>query len=301
MIDRIIVTNPKDETLILSLRNPDDAGLYVQEIDGLGPSKANINTSELATVDGSLYSSSRMTERNIVLTLGMLESPTIEAARLRTYKYFPIKKQVRLLFETDARFAEVVGYVESNEPVIFSNRQTTQISILCPDPAFYEAGESQTVFSGIRPMFEFPFSNESLEEDLIEFGQILLDTRAILTYNGDIDTGVIITINATGAANDINIFNTMTYEKMIIDTNRIVALTGQGFGQGDAIIISTIRGNRYARLLREGVYTNIISALDKNSDWFQISSGDNLFAFTAAGGESSLMINFVYRNAYGGI
>ena len=302
MIKQITITNPKNESLVLTLREPEKAGLYIENIEGLGPPKANINSTELATIDGALFSSSRMTERNIVMTLGMLFSPTIEEARLRTYKYFPIKKPIHLLFETDRRYSEIIGYVESNEPTIFSQQQTTQISIVCPDPFFYEAGGDQTVFSGIKPIFEFPFENDPPSEKILEFGEILLDTRAILTYNGDVDTGVVIDIHALGPANNIVIHNTMTYEKLEIDTARITALTGQPFGAGDTIIISTIRGNRYAQLLRDGLYTNIISALDKNSDWFQISNGDNLFAFTTdEEEETNLMITFSYRNAYGGI
>ena len=301
MIEKITVTNPKNESLVLTLRNPDEAGLYVQNIDGLGPPKANVNSTELATIDGALFQSSRITQRNIVITLGMLFSPSIEEARLRTYKYFPIKKEIKLRIKTDNRDAECIGYVESNEPVIFSSQQTTQISILCPDPFFYEIGDEETVFSGIQPRFEFPFSNESLTENLIEFGDIRLDTRAILQYVGDVDTGVLITIHALGPAGNVIIYNTNTYERLMINVNRIVSLTGQAFGESDTIIINTNRGNRYARLLREGFYTNIISAIDRNADWFQLSNGDNIFTFTAAGGENDLIVTFLYRNAYGGI
>lgn len=301
MIKSVTIINPKNESLTLALDRPEASGLYIQNIDGLGPPKAQINTTELATIDGSLFSSSRISERNIVLTLGMLYSPTIEAARLRTYKYFPIKKQIKLLIETDTRKAEAVGVVESNEPVIFSNQETTQISIICSDPFFYEGTTDETVFSGVQPMFEFPFSNESLTENLIEFGVILLDTRAILTYNGDADTGILITIHALNNATNISLFNVNTHEFLKINTDRIMTLTGTPFGPGDDIIISTFRGNRFAILRRQGLDTNIISALDRNSDWFQISNGDNIFTFTATTGEKNLVLSFSYRNAYGGI
>lgn len=301
MIRSLTVINPKGESLKLELRKPETSGLIVQNIEGLGPSKATINATELATMDGVLVTSSKVDKRNIVLTLAMLESPSIEDARQRTYRYFPLKKKVTLRVETDNRIAEIAGYVESNEPVIFSERETTQISIVCPDPFFYESGDAVSVFSGVQPRFEFPFANNSLSEPLIEFGEILVDNRAILTYTGDADTGVVITIHALEAAENITLYNVDTREQFKIYTDKIFNLTEKAFGKGDDIIISTMPGNKYVRLLRDGIYTNIISAIDKYADWFQLSAGDNLFAFTADSGEESLLVTFSYRNAFSGI
>ena len=59
MIQSVTVTNPKGESLKLVLRAPESSGLIIQEISGLGPSKANINSTELATMDGSIFASAR--------------------------------------------------------------------------------------------------------------------------------------------------------------------------------------------------------------------------------------------------
>lgn len=123
MIKSLTVTNPKGETLKLELANPDPSGLIVQKIEGLGPPKANINTTELATLDGSLFASSRATNRNIVINLAFLFAPTIEDARQKTYKFFPIKKPIAIEIETDNRQATITGYVESNTPDIFSQAE----------------------------------------------------------------------------------------------------------------------------------------------------------------------------------
>ena len=124
MIKAITVTTPKGESLKLTLANPEESGLIVKSIEGLGPSKANINTTELATMDGSVYSSARTTERNIVLTLAMMFAPTIEDSRQKTYHFFPVKGKVKLVIETDNRQVQTEGYVESNEPDIFSIKST---------------------------------------------------------------------------------------------------------------------------------------------------------------------------------
>ena len=302
MIKSITVTNPKSESLVLDLFHPEKSGLIVTSISGLGPPKATINNTDLATADGALYSSARASTRNIVFNLRFMYAPTIEDARQKTYKYFPLKKKIKIRVETDNRTLETEGYVESNQPDIFSKEESTQISILCLDPFFYDPMPSLAQFATITPAFEFPFSNESLTEDLIEFGTINLDTRSTLEYEGDVDTGILITIHALGeVSGKITIYNVETLEQIVIDLSRVKTLIKRDFGDGDDIIISTISGDKYVQILHDGKYTNGISAIEKNADWFQISVGRNIFNFTATSGVDNLAMTFSYRNAYGGI
>lgn len=304
MINMITVTNHVGESVKLELRYPEKSGLLVQDISGLGPSKANINSTELATTDGSLYNSARLNSRNIVFTLKLLASPTVEDSRQKSYKYFPIKKRVHLKIETDNRTCETYGYVESNEPIIFSNQQTTQISIICPDPFLYSTGDDGdtiTVLSGIDSAFIFPFSNESLSDDIISFGEIITSHEQILQYKGDADVGVVITIRALGPATNITIYNDETNESMKINTDRLSALTGFGIINGDEITISTLKGNKFIMLLRDGIYTNILNCLDKDADWFQIVKGDNIFAYVAETGGTNLHVSIQNQTVYEGV
>lgn len=300
MIKSLTVTNYIGESIYIELGNPDPTGLIVANIDGLGPAEASINTTELATGDGGVFSSSRLGTRNIVISFIFQESPTIEEVRQKTYKYFPIKRKVTVRVETDTRTVETDGYVESNSPVIFSEQEYTQISIVCPNPYFYDVGDSYMAFMGATPLFEFPFENPVGSAE-IEFSEIVYDKRAILTYSGDIETGVVMTIHAMDTVSGITLYNVNTRESMKIDTERIRKLTGTAFGSADDIVISTIPGDKYCKLLRNGQYTNIISALNKDADWFTLVHGDNVFAFTADVGETKMTITFSYRNAYGGV
>lgn len=306
MLKSITVTNPKGESLKLELTRPEDSGLIVREITGLGPSQANIVTNDSVTGDGGSFVYSRMENRNILLTLDIVgrSAPnfeSVEECRLKTYKYFPIKKKVNILVETDERTAICSGYIERNEPDIFSQNESTQISIICPDPYFYEVGGEEMAFSGAIGKFEFPFSNESLITNLLEFGEIRLDTRANLVYKGDMDTGVVMTIHALSDCKNITLVNVDTREQMRIDVDKIKTITGLPFSAGENIIISTKKTEKYVRLLRDGRYINIISCINKDANWFQISNGDNTFAYEAGGKESSLYITFSYQNAYGGV
>lgn len=291
MIRAVTVTNYLGESKRFELAFPEKSGFAVQSISGLGPSKADINTTEISTNDGSLYNSARVNSRNIVMSLKLMFTPQIEDTRQDSYKYFPIKKRVTLLIETDNRICETYGYVESNEPDIFSSDETTQISIVCPDPYFYSAGPdgtNTTIFYGVEPLFEFAFSNESLTESLIEFGEIKNETEQTVYYSGDAEIGVVITIHAIGNVRNITIYNTGTREVMRIDTDKLEKLTGSGMVAGDEIIISTIKGDKSITLLRNGIYTNILNCLDKDSDWFQLSKGDNIFAYVVEEGTTNV-------------
>lgn len=307
MIYSIVVTNYLGDRIKLELGKPEVSGFLIKSITGLGPAKANVNTTEVSTNDGSLFNSARLSQRNIVLDLVFINTvyrESIEDLRQKSYKYFPLKKSVELTIETDNRYVKTTGYVESNEPNIFSSQEGTQISIICPDPYFYSAGEdgnNVTNFYSIDPMFEFPFSNESLDEPLLIFGEIQIKTEGVITYHGDSEIGVMIYIHAIGPATNINIYNTETREVMRINTEKISSLTGKGIVASDDIVINTAKGEKSITLIREGVSYNILNCLDKNTDWFTLAKGDNIFAFTADSGVTNLQFRVENKVIYEGV
>ena len=304
MIKSVTITNHLDESIKLDLFNPEESGFIIKSIEGLGPVKANINFKELATNDGAIDNSARLSSRNIVMSLQFMESPTIEETRLKSYKYFPIKRNIKFLIETDSRICETIGRVETNVPTIFSNAEGCQISILCSNPYFYSAGENgtnQTIFYGTEPLFEFPFSNESLTEDLIEFGSIENRTEGTIYYDGDAEIGITIQIHAVGEAEGLVIYNTKTREIMRINDDKLKSLMGSGIQAGDEITITTSRGEKGIYMLRSGVRTNILNSLEKPIKWFQLSKGDNTFAYTASAGLTNLQFRIENKVIYEGV
>lgn len=307
MIYSLAVTNFLGDRIRLELGKPENTGFLIKSITGLGPVKANVNTTEVATNDGSMFNSARLSQRNIVIQMVFVNSiygEDIEEIRQKSYKYFPIKKSVELVVETDNRYVRTTGYIESNEPDIFSKQEGTQISIICPDPYFYSAsedGDNVTDFYSIDPMFEFPFSNESLTEPLLVFGEIQIKTEGVITYSGDSEIGVMIYIHAIGPAEHINIYNTETREVMTIDTAKLEKLTGRGLIAGDDIVINTLKGEKSITLVRDGVSYNILNCLDKNTDWFTLVKGDNIFAFTADSGVTNLQFRIENKVIYEGV
>ena len=304
MIKSVTVTNYLGESLLLELSNPWEVGIAITKIEGLGPVKASINSTEISSGDGARFNSARIGTRNIVFTFRLLEAPTVEDSRQKTYKYFPIKTNVTLLFETDNRLCQITGYVESNKPNIFSEEEDTQISIICPNPYFISmenGGMNTVVFFGSEPTFEFPFSNESLTDPLIIFGNIKLRQEEVVFYDGDSQVGFTIKMHALGEVRQITIYNTKTRESMKIDTDILNEITGSGIIAGDEITISTIKGDKHITLLRNGEEINILNTLGKDVDWFQLSKGDNRFAYICEYGAENLEFSINYQTLYEGV
>lgn len=304
MIKSVTVTNHIGDRIKMELARPESSGFAVTSIRGLGAVKADINMTDLSTYDGSLYNSSRLGTRNIVLDIIFIDGygESIEDLRHKAYKLFQTKSMVNLRFETSNRTVEADGYVETNEPTIFSSMEGCQISIICPSPYLYGVGEDNiAVFSSIEPKFEFPFSNESLTEPLLEMGSIKTMSAKAINYKGDAEIGLKITFHAYGEVGNITMYNTGTRESMKIDTDLVALLTGSGIVANDEIIINTVKGDKYIWLLREGLYYNILNSLDKNADWFQLQNGDNIFAYTAEYGVNNLKCEIQNRVIYKGV
>lgn len=305
MIKSITVTNYLGDKIKLELTRPELSGFAIESITGLGPAKADVNVNEVSSGDGSIFNSARLGKRNIVFNLVFVDTvngESIEDVRHKSYRYFPVKKRVLLQIETDNRISETEGYVEHNEPSIFSSRSGCQISIICPHPYLYSANKiNTTVFSGMDPIFEFPFSNESLTENMLEIGSVVNKSEHLITYDGDAEIGVVITIKALGEVRHLMIYNTGTREVMHIDTDKLAAMTGSGIIAGDEITICTVKGDKSIVLFRDGKSISILNCLAKDADWFQLVKGDNVFAYTAEQGSSELRFKIENRVIYEGV
>lgn len=304
MIYSVTVTNYVGDSWEIELANPKKYGIAITDITGIDAVSADIYDQEMASSDGSIYTSSRAKKRNIVISAKLLPVDTVEKVRHLLYKMFPVKRSTTLRFKTETRVCEIDGYVESNAHVIFKDQVTVQISIICPYPYFHSAGndgENITYFYGTEPMFEFPFSNESLDDNLIEFGSIVNKKENVITYGGDEDVGVTIRIDAFGEAGSITIYNVLTRESLHLDNEKLKTMTGSGIKQGDEIIISTVKNNKYIQLLRDGKYTNILNCLDRDSDWISLSNGDNVFAYETDSGADNLQFRIENDILYTGV
>ena len=287
MIKSVTAVNFKGESIKMDLFHPESSGFIIIKIDGIGPGKATVTKNDSKVYDGGTITSARLPSRNIKMEIQFLWVNSIEDVRHKTYKYFPLKKPITLIFETDTRTVEIEGVVESNEPDIFSSEESTNISIICPDPYFYASGEnaiSRTEFSGINPMFEIPsdigYSNESLTEALTEISALYVQSeRGIMNY-GEVDIGVVISIKPLAIVKGIlTISNVTLGQNMSFDLNKIKTITKNDFHLGDELVINTLRGKKSVTLVREGKNYNALSCIDTRTDWIYLTSGENTFTY----------------------
>lgn len=270
---------------VLDFTNSNKYCLY--DIDGLNPVTATINTTEFATSDGAMFNSSRIGTRNIVLYIKIF--PDIEKNRLNLYSFFKIKSDVTLYFRHDSLNVYITGKVESFELDHFSNSQVAQISILCADP-YFRSTESQLIeFSNVISLFEFPFS---IAEEGIEFSRIEKVKTKIINA-GEMSTGVTIQLYASTD----QILNPVIYNL----TNNTYFGLNFDMNQGDLITITTHFNNKKVTLLRDGVETNILYAVQDGSTWLQLEPGENELSYSCDEGENNLTVSVEYTELFEGV
>lgn len=106
----------------------------ILDITGLTLPQCNVNMISGAGQDGGEYSSSHLNPRNIVITLAL--EGDIETNRQLLYTIFPLHSPVTVYYQTFNRDLYIDGYLESIDGSLFAQRETIQISIICPDPYF---------------------------------------------------------------------------------------------------------------------------------------------------------------------
>lgn len=280
---RLIIENEKGEQLELTNnRNYDVIG-----VTGTNPPVAAINTVNVAGMDGSRYNSSRTEQRNIVITLN-IQHP-IEENRLTLYKFFRVKRWVKIYYKNNHRDVYIEGYVESLENNPWTQLQQPQISIICPQPYWLSTSETTVRFSNSIALFEFPFS---IPADGIEFSTLQNITTATVNA-GEIETGCIIQFHAT--ANQI--LNPKFYNRT---TNKFFGLDFDMY-QGDVITVNSLKGEKAVTLLRSGVKTNILSDRTSGSTLLTLVPGENELSFGADEGEANLEASLTLVQKFEGV
>ena len=507
MIKSITVKNNslgEGNTKVIELGSPETSGIWVREITGIGPGKANINVTDFASSDGGIFNSARSTTRNIVLSLGFVpysvgegpdrKSYSVEDVRRDLYKWFAKKKWIEIIinleqtvenYNAPASIRRInlgcVGWVESNEPNIFSKDETAQISIICPDPNMYLYDNKGNLvsegisFSATADGFDIPMAfietqDEEFDEDKIyyeynvltyeyeitedirklsgktyyeeyditellkyiehyvwnettqeweditssdtymqevchegyenlvdeeyfltedtepkagkeyfykindeyiplddvfvvtsdtemndsktyyemvsgefvitqdetfqegktyyelvgfsqlttlpagtyeyqsntELAQLITIATKEMDYDAEIEVGVNITIYISGEVTGLKLYkidpkDRYHFETIEINDEAISLAAGSGLSAGDEIKICTTKGQKEAWLIREAREINIMNALGKNPDWFQMDQGDNEFSYGATDGSEHVSMNIDHIKAYEGV
>lgn len=279
----LAIENEQGDTLTLT----GNSNYSLTSITGLNPPESTINTAVNANFDGSIYKSSRMNNRNIVINLA-IEQP-VETNRIALYSFFKSKKSCTVYYTNKSRDVSILGYVESFQIGFFEQKETAQISVICPQPYFEDIESNYIVFTTDNAAFEFPFE---IPEAGIEFSTLTLDAQNVITNTGDFETGLIIIFHAIGHVENPTIYNITTGALMKINIE---------LEEGDIVTIDTTRGSKKITLNSDGTITNIFNDLDYTSSWLTLEVGDNIIMYTADEYPQYLICNILYTTKYEGV
>lgn len=271
--------------LVLNVINRPETDLFeVRNIDGLGSVKADINTVPLASVDGESFVGSGVGKRNIVLTLGMTPdwtTWTVSKLRRLLDKYFIPKQTVRLVFETvDFSPVEIFGYIESNEPNMFSKDPEQQISIICP--SLYFKSVDQTIITGSTA-----------------------DAPIAIDYEGDVETGFVVAVSraASGGVTPswvkIQVHDPLTNYIQVTKTGLVDVNVNYH--------MSSVPGDKYVRQLNAGgnLLANLLNlrvisdSNDREDRWPKLGPGTLDFAVTSQAAIQNWELS--YYNLFGSL
>ena len=264
-----------------------DPAYVLTSVDGIDPPDAVINHTHNAGTDGSVFNSSYMSTRTITVTLAI--NYPAEENRLKLYRYLKTKDPVRVTVETELRVVYIDGYVQALQIGYFDKKQVAQATIFCPQPHFNGLDIQVQPFSTVQSAFEFEFD---IEEAGIPFSEIVLDLEKAIINHGDLETGALITIYATGPLKNPKIYNVSSDEHMIFEVD---------MDDGDELIINTRLGEKSIKLISQGATTSMIGALQRGSTWFSMAAGDNVFTVTADENPQNMIVEFECIDQYEGV
>lgn len=260
----------------------------IVDITGLNPVNATINSYSIPNYSGSIFNSSYVGNRNIVLSI--ICHSYDDKARKELNNVFIPSKQIRLELEN----YYIDGYVESTEYNPFNNKIIIQTSILCLYPYFSSKNENTIRISNITNLLEFPASFPAYG---IPFGETSEDLMANIVYNGEIGTGCIIKAFFTSETYGFKV-NNVTHNQVIN--------TFYTFDVGDELTIDTRFAKKSIVVKNSEDYTtNLIPYLSDflETKWIELESGENQLIFTNTSNENlnDIDIYLTYNEKIGGM
>lgn len=271
-------------SLLADVINTPDSPLQIRNIGGLGPVKANINTTPYGSFTGESYNGSSVGKRNIVISIGFNPNwvgQTIESLRALLYQYFMPESFVNLRFlSSHLPTVEINGYIESMEPNIFSKDPEVQISIICPEPDFVSV--TAVTVDGVT-------NTDTSDVTIINYaGSIPGGFKLTIGYDTDhpfYDQGDFAVRIVAPQDSSLNFSGTLNLHPVI-----------------KHIELSTIPGNKYINEIIGASGSNtetIIQSITDDSVWPKLKPGAN--SFVVVTDEAGFPWTLVYFSRFGGI
>lgn len=259
-----------------------------KNIDGLGPVKATLTSSDNASDAGSTFLFARDGQRNIVITMGYAPAystgSTVEDLRRELESVFMPKTAVELRFTDDVLGSfDIWGHVESNEPAIFSKDPEVVISIICDDPYFYSTA-ADTVFN-------IPLLVPGADQFSIN-------------YPGNVPTGFVFEFDRDADDTPSDNYVKLSMLPLNYPISPMMRLLEVPFEIDDEFRISSVRGDRGATYVRDSIEYNAMPYFSGSLVNMQLQPGLNYFSLEptfAVTGQTAKNAKITYKHLRGSL
>lgn len=260
----------------------------VTSLTGLNPPPAAISTSAIPSLDGSRFNSSRLDNRNIVLTMAI--NGDVEENLETLNRIIMPKRYIKVYYSTNEKELYTEGRVETFDYDKFEGSKIhAQASILCFDPYWHSLERDEQTLSNHIGLFEFPFS---IPDEGIAISEILGSTLRVFKNLGTVASGLQFTIEVSNSVVNPYLQNTTTGEKMTFNLT---------LNRGDVLEVSTVKKSKYIRLYSGGMTTNVMNSLANGSKWITLTLGENNVIYGSDTGSEAMTIRTSRENLFGGV
>lgn len=285
-------TNVDDNiNLVINDLSPD---IVINTIDGIYEFVGEVMTSPYSQTSGDRYKTTRAPKRNIVVE-GIIYNNFYENRQLM-YRVFRLGSVGRFCYSEngrDNRYADY--YVESIDIDQDAYRGAYQISLICPDPFFYDATPKNIDLAAWISDFEFIHEFDENGEELGHRETSMI--QEVENLNGVDGIGLKITFTATGNVTNPYIYLYETGEQIKIGTTaNPYTLTST-----KKVEVETTTGKKNIVQVENNVETRINEYLDPASVFFQLRAGINTIGYNAASGAANLNVHIEYKMRYLGV
>lgn len=276
----------------------------ITKITGLEASEYSISTSENALVDGSTVDGKRILKRPITINATARDTKNNMLTREQLIAFFNPKYTGKMTVDRNGKQRniefELEGFVISDEKTV-DQEVSFVADLICPDPYFKNVDNFGQNMAGKTRLFAFPW--RIAKQKYVDvpapykyFGRPwmgmsyrTLKQEVSLSNDGDVETSVIIQFIASrGSVSNPKITNVKTGEYM-----RVVC----EMAEGDVLEIDTDDRNQTIEL--NGV--NVYQKIDKRSQPFKLSKGDNYLEYDADRDYTNLDVKLFYTPLYLGV
>lgn len=287
MIETVVVKyKNSSDSLTLTLASPEKSqGFAIVDMSGLGPGKANLNTSDWVTVPGSTINSVRFPKRTITMELRFLPtdySESISDMRRKSYIYFPLGEEVTLeVYDIDGhgyrRGYAIDGVISMNEPAIWSATEGCSIEITCGFPFFRSVESREYDLELVHGLLHFILPDEATNQP---FPMSYRDRKKEWTIDNDslVAVGFQLYLTSTGTVKNPYIYNSTTNQTMSFEYT---------MEEGESILIDTRPGHKSVTL-QKGVGVNLINTMSILSKWVSLRRGVNVLGINSESGANNL-------------